>query len=111
MSVSHHAGAAVIVTGFVALDGKSNWLEGAMLCGVYLIATLAFFSRPDSMPPGFARRPVSRSASHLPAKLPAAARHRDNLSWALLPHSKTNNEPLRSKPDMLKYWLADCADP
>jgi Ca2+:H+ antiporter len=35
--------AAVIVTGFVALDGKSNWLEGAMLIGVYLIAALAFF--------------------------------------------------------------------
>ncbi|CAN5744759.1 calcium/proton exchanger [soil metagenome] len=31
-------GAAVVVTGFVALDGKSNWLEGAMLCGVYVIA-------------------------------------------------------------------------
>jgi Ca2+:H+ antiporter len=36
-------GAAVVVTGFVALDGRSNWLEGAMLCGVYLIAALAFF--------------------------------------------------------------------
>jgi Ca2+:H+ antiporter len=32
-------GAAVVVTGFVALDGKSNW----MLCGVYVIAALAFF--------------------------------------------------------------------
>jgi Ca2+:H+ antiporter len=39
-------GAAVVVTGFVALDGKSNWLEGAMLCGVYLIAALAFFFSP-----------------------------------------------------------------
>jgi Ca2+:H+ antiporter len=36
-------GAAVVVTGFVALDGRSNWLEGAMLCGVYVIAALAFF--------------------------------------------------------------------
>jgi len=35
--------AAVVVTGFAALDGRSNWLEGAMLCGVYLIAALAFF--------------------------------------------------------------------
>ncbi|MEJ7842454.1 MAG: calcium/proton exchanger [Rubrobacter sp.] len=35
--------AAVVVTGFVALDGKSNWLEGAMLLGVYIIAALAFF--------------------------------------------------------------------
>jgi Ca2+:H+ antiporter len=39
-------GAAVIVTGFVALDGRSNWLEGAMLCGVYVIAALAFFFSP-----------------------------------------------------------------
>jgi Ca2+:H+ antiporter len=36
--------ATVVVTGFVALDGESNWLEGMMLCGVYLIAALAFFS-------------------------------------------------------------------
>jgi Ca2+:H+ antiporter len=36
-------GAAVVVTGFVALDGRSNWLEGAMLCGVYVIAALAFY--------------------------------------------------------------------
>ncbi len=35
--------ASVIVTGFVALDGKSNWLEGAMLIGVYIIAAIAFF--------------------------------------------------------------------
>lgn len=39
-------GAAVIVTGFIALDGESNWLEGAMLCGVYAIAALAFFFSP-----------------------------------------------------------------
>ena len=39
-------GAAVVVTAFIALDGESNWLEGAMLCGVYLIAALAFFFSP-----------------------------------------------------------------
>lgn len=39
-------GAAVVVTAFVALDGESNWLEGAMLCGVYAIAALAFFFSP-----------------------------------------------------------------
>lgn len=39
-------GAAVIVTAIIALDGKSNWLEGAMLCGVYLIAAIAFFFSP-----------------------------------------------------------------
>ena len=39
-------GAAVITTAFVAMDGKSNWLEGAMLVGVYIIAALAFFFSP-----------------------------------------------------------------
>jgi Ca2+:H+ antiporter len=38
--------AAVLVTGFIALDGKSNWLEGAMLVGVYIIAAIAFFFTP-----------------------------------------------------------------
>ncbi len=38
--------AAVIVTAFISLDGESNWLEGAMLCGVYAIAALAFFFSP-----------------------------------------------------------------
>jgi Ca2+:H+ antiporter len=39
-------GAAVVVTALIALDGRSNWLEGAMLCGVYVIAALAFFFSP-----------------------------------------------------------------
>ncbi len=39
-------GAAVVTTAFVAMDGKSNWLEGAMLVGVYIIAALAFFFSP-----------------------------------------------------------------
>lgn len=29
-----------------ALDGKSSWLEGAMLCGVYAFAALVFFFSP-----------------------------------------------------------------
>ena len=38
--------AAVVATGFAALDGKSNWLEGAMLTSVYVIAAIAFFFSP-----------------------------------------------------------------
>lgn len=30
--------AAVTVTAFISGDGESNWLEGAMLVGVYIIA-------------------------------------------------------------------------
>ncbi|MBC8074656.1 MAG: calcium/proton exchanger [Chloroflexales bacterium] len=34
---------AVILATFVAQDGESNWLEGAQLLAVYLIAALGFF--------------------------------------------------------------------
>jgi Ca2+/H+ antiporter len=33
-----------VVTAYIALDGESNRLEGAMLCGVHVFAALAFFS-------------------------------------------------------------------
>jgi Ca2+/H+ antiporter len=31
----------------LALDSKSNWLEGAMLCGVCAFAALVFFFSPQ----------------------------------------------------------------
>lgn len=37
---------AALVAALIALDGESNWLEGAMLLAVYLIAALAFFFLP-----------------------------------------------------------------
>lgn len=39
-------GAAVGIAALIALDGKSNWLEGAQLLAVYLIVALAFFFLP-----------------------------------------------------------------
>lgn len=39
------AGAALIA-GIIALDGKSNWLEGAQLLAVYIITALAFYFLP-----------------------------------------------------------------
>ena len=41
--------AASIVAAFVALDGRSNWLEGAMLLAVYGILALAFFFLPATI--------------------------------------------------------------
>jgi Ca2+:H+ antiporter len=41
-------GAAVLITGMVASDGESNWLEGAVLLGVYALLGLAFFLMPVS---------------------------------------------------------------
>jgi Ca2+:H+ antiporter len=37
---------ASLIAAFIALDGESNWLEGAMLLGVYLMIALAFFVLP-----------------------------------------------------------------
>ena len=39
--------AAAVIAAFVALDGESNWLEGAMLLAVYVIIALAFFFLPS----------------------------------------------------------------
>ena len=36
-------GLSVIIAAFISLDGESNWLEGAMLLAVYVIAALGFF--------------------------------------------------------------------
>jgi Ca2+:H+ antiporter len=37
---------ATLITAGVSRDGESNWLEGAMLLGVYLLIALAFFFLP-----------------------------------------------------------------
>jgi Ca2+:H+ antiporter len=40
---------ATIITASVARDGETNWLEGAMLLGVYLLLALAFFFLPSAV--------------------------------------------------------------
>jgi Ca2+:H+ antiporter len=37
---------AVLIVNIIASDGKSNWLEGAMLLGTYLVLGAAFFFHP-----------------------------------------------------------------
>jgi Ca2+:H+ antiporter len=39
---------ASVIAAFIAQDGESNWLEGAMLLAVYLIIGLAFFFLPGT---------------------------------------------------------------
>jgi Ca2+:H+ antiporter len=39
-------GAGVLISALVAVDGESNWLEGATLLAVYLILGIAFFLLP-----------------------------------------------------------------
>lgn len=40
-----------LIAAFIALDGESNWFEGAMLLAVYLIIALAFFFLPAPATP------------------------------------------------------------
>ena len=50
--------AASLIAALVALDGESNWLEGAMLLAVYMIIALAFFFLPS--PSGSAAMGLTR---------------------------------------------------
>lgn len=38
---------SVLVVTYTVQDGKSNYLEGAMLLGLYAIIALAFFATPS----------------------------------------------------------------
>ncbi|KAI9594371.1 hypothetical protein BDF19DRAFT_386511 [Syncephalis fuscata] len=38
---------SVLITNYLIMDGKSNWLEGIMLLGTYAIVAVAFFYYPD----------------------------------------------------------------
>jgi Ca2+:H+ antiporter len=38
---------AALITVSVTRDGETNWLEGAMLLGVYLLLAIAFYFLPD----------------------------------------------------------------
>lgn len=40
-------GLAVLITGQIASDGRSNWLEGVQLLAVYLMLALVFFYLPE----------------------------------------------------------------
>ena len=42
---------SVLITGQVAADGETNWLEGAQLLAVYLILVLVFYFLPDVAAP------------------------------------------------------------
>merc|ERR1711881_665303 len=39
---------SVLVVNYLIQDGKSNWLEGAMCLGMYIIIALAFYVYPDN---------------------------------------------------------------
>ncbi|EXL63764.1 Ca2+:H+ antiporter [Fusarium oxysporum f. sp. conglutinans race 2 54008] len=48
-----HAAVSVLVVTYTIQDGKSNYLEGAMRTGLYIIIALAFYATPsDVMDPG-----------------------------------------------------------
>jgi Ca2+:H+ antiporter len=35
------------------MDGKSNWMEGVMLLGVYIIVAISYWLYPDSVLQGY----------------------------------------------------------
>jgi Ca2+:H+ antiporter len=39
-------GAAVILVAVLMMDGESNWLEGALAVGAYLVMAVGFFTLP-----------------------------------------------------------------
>lgn len=39
----------MLVVTYTVQDGKSNYLEGAMLLGLYLIIALAFYATPSDV--------------------------------------------------------------
>ncbi|TXB97087.1 hypothetical protein FocTR4_00017191 [Fusarium oxysporum f. sp. cubense] len=41
--------ASVLVITYTIQDGKSNYLEGAMLMGLYIIIALAFYATPSDI--------------------------------------------------------------
>jgi Ca2+:H+ antiporter len=41
---------AVLITGQVAADGRSDWLKGMQLLVVYLVLALTFFFVPSASP-------------------------------------------------------------
>lgn len=41
--------AASVIAAFISVDGRSNWLEGAMLLAVYAILALAFYFLPSAL--------------------------------------------------------------
>jgi Ca2+:H+ antiporter len=40
---------SVLVVTYTIQDGKSNYLEGAMLMGLYIIIALAFYATPSDI--------------------------------------------------------------
>jgi Ca2+:H+ antiporter len=43
-------GIAVAITGQIAGDGESNWMEGVQLLAVYFILAIVFFFLPEPAP-------------------------------------------------------------
>ena len=38
---------SVVITNYLIMDGKSNWMEGVMLIGVYVIVAISYWLYPD----------------------------------------------------------------
>lgn len=41
--------ATVLMLNYIVMDGESNWLEGTMLLGTYLVIAIAFWNYPSNI--------------------------------------------------------------
>jgi Ca2+:H+ antiporter len=41
---------SVVMANYLIMDGKSNWMEGVMLLGTYIIVAIAYWLYPDINP-------------------------------------------------------------
>jgi len=44
---------SVVITNYLIMDGKSNWMEGVMLLGVYIIVAISYWLYPDNIVQGY----------------------------------------------------------
>jgi Ca2+:H+ antiporter len=44
---------SVVMTNYLIMDGKSNWMEGVMLLGVYIIVAISYWLYPDNIVQGY----------------------------------------------------------
>ena len=38
---------SVVMANYLIMDGQSNWMEGVMLLGVYIIVAISYWLYPD----------------------------------------------------------------
>src|SRR5262245_52305374 len=70
---------SVLIVGFVAMDRESNWMEGVMLVGAYLMLAIAFFFLPACCVPVAVDVPANETSA-FPRRFFATCKSRFRMS-------------------------------